>query len=68
MKNLDQLEAEISAQREENIRLFSIFQYRLHEDEMQPLVKKWREGSKKIKELIVQRDQLLNKRTAHPAK
>lgn len=68
MENLDQLEAEISAQREENIRLFSIFQYRLHEDEMQPLVKKWREGSKKIKELIVQRDQLLNKRISHPAK
>ena len=65
MKNVEQLEAEISVQREENIRLFSVFQYRLHEDEMQPLIEKWREGSKRIKELIIQRNQLLSKRNLH---
>lgn len=59
MKKVEQLEMEISAQREENIRLYSIFQYRLHEDEMQPLIEKWREGSRRIKALIAQKNQLM---------
>ncbi|MBO5025961.1 MAG: hypothetical protein J6C86_07460 [Bacteroidaceae bacterium] len=59
MKNVEQLEMEIIAQGEENVRLYSIFQYRLHEEEMQPLIEKWREGSRHIKELISQKNQLL---------
>lgn len=59
MKNAEQLEMEIFAQREENAKLYSIFQYRLHEEEMQPLIEKWREGSRQVKALISQKNQLL---------
>lgn len=62
MKTAEKLEMEISAQREENIRLYSVFQHRLHEDEMQPLIDKWREGSKRIKELVAQKNRLLSER------
>ena len=57
---MEQLEKDIELQREENIRLFNIFQYRLHEDEMQPIIKKWRDGSTRIKQLIAQRNQLVD--------
>lgn len=56
---IEQLENDIELQREENIRLFNIFQYRLHEEEMQPLIKKWRDGSKRIKQLISQRNEIV---------
>ncbi len=56
---IEQLEKDIELQREENIRLYNIFQYRLHEEEMQPIIKKWRDGSMYIKQLIAQRNQLV---------
>ena len=59
MNNIEQLEMEIVAQREENSKLYSIFQYRLHEEEMQPLIEKWRDGSRRVKELILQKNKLL---------
>jgi hypothetical protein len=49
---IKELKNKIEEQREENISLFKIFQYRLHEKEMQPTIKKWREGSNKIKGMI----------------
>lgn len=52
--NIEELKQEINNQREENIRLYEIFQYRLHEENMQPLVCTWRDGSKKLKELLNQ--------------
>ena len=61
MTEIERLDKEISEQKEENIKLYSVFQYRLHEEEMQPVIKKWREGSKKLKELILQKNQLLSK-------
>ena len=58
MTEIERLDKEISTQREENIRLYAIFQYRLHEDDMQPIIKKWREGSNRIKQLISKRNLL----------
>ena len=45
MTEIERLDKEINEQREENVRLYSIFQYRCHEEEMQPLIKEWRDGS-----------------------
>lgn len=56
-----ELEIQIANQKEENLRLYSIFQYRLHEAEMQPLIEKWREGSRHLKELISQLNQIKDK-------
>lgn len=50
--NKEQLQNQIKEQEEKNINLFNIFQYRLHEEEMQPLIQEWREGSKKVKALL----------------
>ena len=50
--NIDNLKKAIKEQREQNISLFKIFQYRLHEREMQPTIEEWREGSNKIKAMI----------------
>lgn len=47
-----ELKQKIEEQEKENISLFNIFQYRLHEEIMQPIIKQWREGSKKIKDLL----------------
>ena len=52
--NIEELKQEINKQGEENIRLYEIFQYRLHEENMQPLIDTWRQGSKKLKELLSQ--------------
>lgn len=52
MDQILQLNIAIEAQREENVRLFSIFQYRSHDKEMQPLIEQWRKGSIRIKALI----------------
>lgn len=38
------LEMEIATQKKENAELYAIFQYRLENIEMQPLIEKWREG------------------------
>lgn len=44
-----ELKRKIESQAEENTRLYNIFQYRLHEDVMQPVIQQWRDGSAKIK-------------------
>lgn len=49
---IKELKNKIEEQREKNISLFKIFQYRLHEREMQPTIEEWREGSNKIKAMI----------------
>lgn len=50
--NIDKLKKEIKEQREQNLCLFEIFQYRLHEREMQPIIEEWREGSNRLKAMI----------------
>lgn len=50
--NKEELKGKIEEQEKENIGLFNIFQYRLHEETMQPIIKQWREGSVKLKVLI----------------
>jgi hypothetical protein len=47
----NELKQQIEKQKEENIRLYNIFQYRLHEEIMQPIISQWRNGSIKIKAL-----------------
>ena len=56
--NKEQLQKQIKEQEERNINLFNIFQYRLHEEEMQPLIQEWREGSNKLKTLNNKLDNL----------
>lgn len=50
--DIDNSKKEIKEQREQNICLFKIFQYKLHESEMQPIIEEWREGSNKLKAMI----------------
>lgn len=50
--SIEELKLEINNQREENTRLYEIFQYRLHEENMQPLINDWRAGSKRLKKLL----------------
>ena len=50
--SVEALKRMIDSQREENIRLYEIFQYRLHDENMQPLINDWRDGSRKLKELL----------------
>ena len=59
MYEIERLDKEIHEQREKNVRLYSIFQYRLHEEEMQPLIKEWRDGSNYLKQLISKRNMLM---------
>jgi predicted HNH restriction endonuclease len=47
--NKEQLQQQIKEQEEKNINLFNIFQYRLQDKELQPLIQEWREGSKKLR-------------------
>lgn len=49
--NKEELKQKIEDQKQENIRLYSIFQYNMHKEEMQPLIQQWREGSTKLKSL-----------------
>jgi molecular chaperone GrpE (heat shock protein) len=49
---IKELKKEIETQKERNIKLYEIFQYRLHKREMQPIIEQWREGSKILKELL----------------
>ena len=51
---IEELKQEINKQREENIRLYEIFQYKEYKEEMQPLLNTWRQGSKRLKELLNQ--------------
>jgi len=49
--NKEELKQKIEDQKAENIRLYSIFQYNMHKEEMHPLIQQWREGSTKLKAL-----------------
>lgn len=61
---INELKKKIEEQREENIRLFKIFEYKMHKEEVQPLIQEWREGSDKIKAMIRELQELeLQERT-----
>lgn len=49
--NKEQLQKQIKEQKEKNISLFKIFQYRLQEKEIQPFIQEWYEGSSRLKAL-----------------
>lgn len=49
---IQELKKEIEEQRERNISLFKIFEYKMHKEEMQTLIQEWREGSKKLKSML----------------
>jgi len=55
---IEELKNEIKEQREENVRLFRIFEYKMHKEEVQPLIQEWREGSKKLKSMIKELSEL----------
>ena len=59
--NIKELKRKIEEQKEKNINLFKIFQYRLHEREMQPIIVEWREGSKILKNMIKELHELETK-------
>lgn len=63
-KRLKELDLLIQKQKEENVRLYSIFCYNLHDAEMQPLVKEWRKGSATLKALIEEKNEILD--SCHP--
>jgi hypothetical protein len=54
----EELKQKIEEHKQENIRLYNIFQYRLHDEEMQTLINQWREGSAKLKALDNELNQL----------
>ena len=61
MTEIERLDKEIHEQREENVKLYSIFQYRLHEEDMQPLIKEWRDGGNHLKQLISRRNMFIQR-------
>lgn len=63
-KRLKELDLLIQKQKEENVRLYSIFCYNLHDAEMQPLVEEWRKGSATLKALIKEKNAILD--SCHP--
>jgi len=56
--NIEELKQAIDSQREENIKLYEVFQYRLQEKDMQPLICEWRNGSNRLKALLSQLSEL----------
>jgi hypothetical protein len=58
---INELKQKIEEQKQENIRLFKIFEFRLHDEEIQPTIQEWREGSKKLKLLLDELYQLEEK-------
>lgn len=54
--NINELKEEIQKQKESNISLYKSIPLATHEDTMnekaEPILKQWREGSKKLKELL----------------
>jgi predicted nucleic acid-binding Zn-ribbon protein len=50
--DIKELRKKIEEQKEQNIKLYEIFQYKEYKEEMQPVIEQWREGSKKLKELL----------------
>lgn len=49
---IEELKQKIEEQKEENVKLFKIFEYKMHKEEMQPIIQQWRKGSTKIKALL----------------
>lgn len=58
MAMIEELRKEIGEKRDENARLYRVFQYRLQEEEMQPLICEWRNGSNRLKALLRQLSEL----------
>ena len=56
--NIEELKQAINSQREENIKLYEVFQYRLQEKDIQPLICEWRNGSNRLKKLLNQLSEL----------
>ena len=56
--SIEELKQAINSQREENIKLYEVFQYKLQEKDMQPLICEWRNGSKRLKTLLNQLSEL----------
>lgn len=56
--SIEELKQEIEKQGKENVRLFKIFEYKMHKEEMQPILAEWREGSKKLKSMIKELQEL----------
>lgn len=46
---MNELQKQIKEQENKNIKLFKIFQYRMQDKEMQPIIQEWREGCKKLR-------------------
>jgi len=55
---ISELKVNIKEQQEENVRLFKIFEYKMHKEEMQPLIQEWREGSKHLKSMLKELQEL----------
>lgn len=55
---IQELKKKIEEQGTENIRLFKIFEYKMHKEEVQPLIQEWREGSTKLKSMIKELQEL----------
>jgi predicted HNH restriction endonuclease len=55
---IKELKKKIEEQENENVRLFKIFEYKMHKEEMQPIIQEWREGSVKLKALLNELHQL----------
>jgi len=56
--SIEELKQAINSQREGNIKLYEVFQYKLQEKDMQPLICEWRNGSKRLKTLLNQLSEL----------
>lgn len=50
MENLKMLQQEIEELKNKNIALYNTFQYKMHKDEMQPLIEEWRENAAILRE------------------
>jgi thiamine biosynthesis lipoprotein ApbE len=55
---IQELKKEIEEQRNKNISLFKIFEYKMHKEEMQQTIEEWREGSKKLKSMLQELSEL----------
>lgn len=53
-----ELKKKIEEQKEQNVRLFKTFEYKMHKEEVQPLIQEWREGSKILKSMIKELQEL----------
>lgn len=62
---IKELKKKIEEQKEQNIKLFTIFQYKMHKEEVQPIVEEWREGSKILKSLIKELNELETKENSN---